>query len=176
MKILDKPIPPWLHSIHVRNVFVKALELMFISTRRKRNMIILLCLKKTPAIFRLRPPAARNPSPAHWLLGALSLPLLLHAAALSPLSLSPSLPPPPLPFNLFAFLGRPSPPVLLLPAAPTCGAHRSNDHRLAPLSVRASIFMCHLLRCLYSVLCTSTRLHPALPTLRLLLRMWSLSP
>jgi len=67
-------------------------------------------------------------------------------------------------------------PVLLLPVAPTCGAFRSSDRRLTPLSVRASFFMCHLLWCLCSALCTSTQLHLALATLRLLLRVWSSSP
>ena len=45
---------------------------------------------------------------------------MLPAATLSLLSLSPSLPPPPLPFNLFAFLRRPSPPVLLIPVTAAC--------------------------------------------------------
>ncbi|KAG2570899.1 hypothetical protein PVAP13_7KG031758 [Panicum virgatum] len=67
-------------------------------------------------------------------------------------------------------------PALLLPVAPTCGALRSSDRCLAPSSVRASFFMCHLLWCLCSALCTSTRLHPALPTLWFLLRVWSSSP
>ena len=43
-----------------------------------------------------------------------------------------------------------------------------------PSSVHASTFVCHLLWCLCSPLCTSTRLHPALPTLRHLLQRSSM--
>jgi len=63
----------------------------------------------------------------------------------------------------------------LIPRCSDCSPPRSPP----PSSVRASTFDCHLLRCLCSPLCTSTRLHPALPTLRLLQRssvLHSLSP